>query len=184
MFKIYVHTSAPDRMKRMDFWCNFLRGTHWRKRADNAEVLIEQARYAGWGRIECLVKRFNNKYGTLGEKVRNFPITNDDIGDYLDIEELTGHGFMLVPDAILNDYYSPRDSYYRGMTNIGWGDYGLKQPDDASLLTGLTASGRDNEPIAYFSHGIPHERAVSLRGLVLAGVSRDGADYCYDVVYT
>lgn len=180
MFEIKVHYSAPDFMKTTSFWCQFLVGTHWRKPSDNAEIVLERVTNNGWGKINCLCKAVNNKYSIMGNIVRDFPIGYSSMGDWTDIETITKHGFLLVPDSIKTNrgYYDHDDSYFEKMNNLGW-DYSLRRPSPAYDVEGLSAVGpRNDDPIALFSLGVPVGRIVSVKGLVIG--NEKGPSHGYD----
>ncbi len=177
MFRIKVSHSAPDRMKRIDFWCNFLIGTHWRKYPDNAEIVIERATHEGYGQIECIVKPFNSSFDGYGNKVRNFPIGEDSwFGDRTNIENIVKHGFLLVPETIgVGKYYLQDDPYHKRMNSLGY-DYSLQRVGFAHELQGIT-NGRRGEPVAIFSHGIPAGRVVSIKGVIVGNESEPNYFY-------
>lgn len=180
MFQIRVHNSAPEQMKNVDYWCRFLIGTHWRKFNDNAELVITDARGYSYGEIKCNCKAFNNTYSIGGSKVRDFPIGDSYLGNWVDIEEMAKHGFNLVPDTIMYKRYDRlNDPYIKKMNNLGWGDYESRRAGSDYSLKGMT-NGRNDEPIALFSHGIPVGRVVSLKGLVIGNES--GIDYSYSPI--
>ena len=102
MFRIKVHNLAPDKYHHMEFWCNYLEGTHWRKFGDYAEIVIESVDNRLYPpRLECICKPFNNKYNLWGTKVRDFPVGDDAFwGNQVDVEDIAKHGFHFVHGAI------------------------------------------------------------------------------------
>lgn len=182
MFRIKVYNMAPDRLKHIEFWCNFIVGTHWRKFNDNAELVIEQVEHKGYGELECLCKPFNGAFDGYGNKIRNFPIGGDRIfGSWVDIEIMVRHGFFLVPNSILSDgsNYVHEDSYIRKMNNLGWSNPDLRSVDVTTAYhTKALGNGRRGEPVALFSHGIPAGRVIVVKGLLIG--SDTGFDNCYD----
>lgn len=167
-------------MKKTDYWCKFLTGTHWRKFRDNAEIIIERAEHMGYGKIECLCKQFNSSFDDYGHKVRNFTIASDSwFGESTDVETIVKRGFLLVPDAIgIGRDYLREDLYYKNMNNLGCGE-SLRHVDIMHELKGMT-NGRRGEPVALFSHGIPVGRLISIKGLIIG--CENGPDYMYENV--
>lgn len=182
MFEIKVCNWAPERLQKIDFWCHFLTGTHWRKFGDNAELVLLSVDHCGYGELSCVCKAFNDKYSMGGygtNQIRDFPIGYSTMGDRTDIDTIVKYGFNLVPDSIQADRYSvsQRDAYRRNMNNLDWGDYNLKRPDTDCDLKGLTPRRVSNEPIAFFNMGIPVGRVVSLKGLVIGNEPNPGVEY-------
>lgn len=181
MFRIKVYDMAPDHMKHIEFWCNFLVGTHWRKFNDYAELFIERVEHKGYGELECLCKPFNGAFDGYGNKVRHYPVGGDSwFGERVDIATLEKHGFFLVPNSILNDgrSYSYEDSYIKKMNNLGWSNPDLRRVGVTTAYhTQALGNGRRGEPVATFSHGIPAGRVVEIKGLL---IGREGTEFgCY-----
>lgn len=183
--KIYVNNDAPTSFESMEFWAKFFVGTHWRNIRDNAEVVVNSVRYCGYGDIdECNCSAFNNQYSVMGNKVRSFPFGLGIGGGYLtSFSELVRNGFILVPDAIqtTNTSVSPNsDKYLNQLRNLQWGDNDLHAPQDVYELSGIKS--KDNGPIAFLSIGIPPERLIRVKGLVLGGKGSRPL-YCYTEIY-
>lgn len=181
MFRIKVYNMAPERLKHIEFWCNFLVGTHWRKFNDNAELVIERVENR-CGELECLCKSFNGAFDGYGNKVRNFPIGGDPFcGNWVDIETMVRYGFFLVPNSILSNgsKYGREDSYVRKMNNLGWSNPDLRDVDVTTAYhTQALGNGRRGEPVALFSHGIPIGRVVVIKGLLIGNEIENVT--CYD----
>lgn len=180
MFKIKVHSSAPEQLQHMEFWCKFLERTHWRKFDDYAEIVIESVnKFYYPSKLECVCKPFNDKYNIWGTKIRDFPVGGDGFwGDRVDVETIAKHGFLLVPDSIQsNSSWGGRDDMYvSGMNNHGSLDFSLRRVDTDYVLKGMS-NGRRGEPVALFSHGIPVGRVVSIKGLIIG--NEIGSTYSY-----
>ena len=178
MFRIKVDFNAPERMQHIEFWCNFLVGTHWRKFNDYAELVIERVEHKGYGELECLCKPFNGPFDGYGNKVRDFPIGgNSFFGSWVNIETIEKHGFFLVPKAILSDgdSYTHEDTYVKKMNNLGWSNSDLRRVDITTAYhTRALGNGRRGEPVATFSHGIPAGRVVEIKGLL---IGKEGTEF-------
>lgn len=182
MFEIKVYKWSSEQLHRVEYWCHFLTGTHWRKFRDNAEIVILRVDHLDYGRLRCECKSFNNKYsmGGLGTNVvRDFPIGYSTDGEWTDFDSIAKHGFNLVPDSIQTErgYIGRDDEYCNNMNKLDWGDYDLKRPDTDYELKGLTPRGVRNEPIALFNLGIPIGRVVLIKGLVIGNESRPDCSY-------
>lgn len=181
MFRIEVHNSAPERIKKLDFWCNFLVGTHWRKPSDHAEIVIERVDKVGLYpmRLECVCKAFNAKYNVWGTQIRDFPVGHSFLGDRVDIEDLAKYGFVLVPDTILSrdSWYGRDDKYVSGLNVCDRSDPSLRRVDTAYELNGISGSGRPDEPAVLFSHGIPQGRVVKVKGILIGNGTTHGWEY-------
>ena len=60
--KIFLNNYAPKYMEHKKFWADFFVGTHWRNPKDNAEVVVKDVRYCGYGEInECDCDAYNNQ---------------------------------------------------------------------------------------------------------------------------
>ena len=179
---IYISDNAPEYMKNVKFWAIFFIGTHWRNPKDNAEVVVKDVSYPGYGGIDrCDCDAFNNQYSIMGNKVRSFPFK---IGIFHNFDtsfsELVRNGFLLVPHAIqtINTSVSPNaDRYLKELSNTPWGGQKLHIPEEKYELSGMKGLAYNN-PIALLSMGIPPERIVNVKGLVLGGKG-SGPDYCY-----
>ena len=173
-------------MDRKEFWAKFFIGTHWRNPKDNAEVVIKEVRYHGFGEIdECCCVAYNNQYSAMGRTIRNFPFRTGLMNDYLtSFSELVRKGFMLVPNAIQTTNTSlsvNRDGYLNQLRNLNWGDEDLHRPDEKYELSGMKGN-LYNEPVAFLNIGIPSGRLVSIKGLVLGGKTNE-PHYTYHEVY-
>lgn len=183
--KIFLNDNAPEYMEHKKFWADFFVGTHWRNPKDNAEIVVKDVRYCGYGEInECDCDAYNNQYSIMGNKVRNFPFRFGIGHDYsTSFSELVCNGFILVPDAIQTTntpLSSNSDRLLNKLRDTQWRDYNLHIPKEEYELSGREAGY--NAPIAFLSVGIPPGRLVSVKGLVLGGKGF-GPDYCYNEVY-
>ncbi len=181
MFRIKVDNMAPDYLKHIEFWCNFLVGTHWGKFNDYAELVIERVEHKGCGELECLCKPFNGAFDGYGNKVRHFPIGGDSFfGSWADIATIEKHGFFLVPNSILNEgaSYGREDSYVEKMNNLGRSNPDLRSVGVTTAYhTHALGNGSRGEPVATFSHGIPTGRVVEIKSLL---IGKEGTGFgCY-----
>ena len=149
--KIFISDNAPEHMKRVKFWADFFVGTHWRNPKDNAEVVIKDVRYCGFGGIDaCDCDAYNNQYSIMGNKVRSFPFKFGIGHNYsTSFSELVRNGFILVPQAIqtTNSSVSPNaDRYLNELRNTGWDN--LHAPKEEYELSGRKGLAY-NDPIAY-----------------------------------
>ena len=181
MFRIQVHNDAPERIKKIDFWCDFLVGTHWRKPSDHAEIVIERVDTIGLypTRLECVCKAFNDKYNVWGTQIRDFPVGYSFLGDRVDIETLAKYGFLLVPNTVQSEdsWCGRNDKYVYKLNNCDRSDSSLRRVDTAYELKGISGYGRPDVPAALFSHGIPSGRVVSIKGILIGNGTAHGWEY-------
>lgn len=181
--KIYLSDKAPKYMKYNAFGAKFFIGTHWHNPKDNADVVVKDVRYCGYGQIdEYDCDAYNNQY--FINEVRSFPFKFGIGHNYsTSFSELVRNGFIFVPDAIqtTNTSISPNsDRYLNKLGDTQLGNYNLHTPKEEYELSGR--KGGHNAPIAFLSIGIPPGRLVPVKGLVLDGKD-SGPNYCYMEVY-